>query len=88
MDRAPGDADSHVGGDAADAVEIGLTLEFTGKPDEARKWYERLVKQSPAAREALKARGSLKRLGSVGQPFELDSTTLSVTSWHGTDATT
>jgi RNA polymerase sigma factor (sigma-70 family) len=57
-------------------LQIALNLEFSGKPAEARKWYERLAKQVPATREAVKARGSLKRLGSVGQPFELDSTTL------------
>jgi RNA polymerase sigma factor (sigma-70 family) len=57
-------------------LQIGLTCEFMAKPAEAKAWYERLVKTAPAAREAVKARGSLKRLNSTGQPFELDSTTL------------
>ena len=63
--------------ETADAfLQLGLMCEFTGKPAEARTWYERLLKQFPTAREAVKARGSAKRLQSVGQPFELDATRL------------
>src|SRR5262249_13390819 len=57
-------------------LQIALNYEFTGKHAEAKTWYERLMKHSPAGREGLKARGSLKRLGAISQPFELDSTTL------------
>jgi peroxiredoxin len=45
--------------------------EFVGKADEARKWYQQLATNFPDATPAVKARGALRRLNSVGTPFRL-----------------
>jgi TolA-binding protein/thiol-disulfide isomerase/thioredoxin len=58
--------------DAADALlQLGMYEEFVGKPEEASKWYKQLVTEFPNAGSANKAKGALRRIGSVGKPIRL-----------------
>jgi thiol-disulfide isomerase/thioredoxin len=58
--------------DAAEALlQLGMYQEFVGKPDDATKWYQQLVRDFPKATPTAKASGALRRLGSVGKPMQL-----------------
>jgi hypothetical protein len=58
--------------DAAEALlQLGMYQEFVGKTEEARKWYQQLVTNFPSAAPAAKAKGALRRLGSVGNSIRL-----------------
>jgi peroxiredoxin len=58
--------------DAAEALlQLGTYQEFIGKAEEARKWYQQLATNFPNAPSAVKARGALRRLNSVGTPIRL-----------------
>jgi hypothetical protein len=60
--------------DAADAMlQLGMVNEFGGKDTEAVNWYEMLVTKHPKSPLANKARGSLLRLKSEGQQFQLSA---------------
>jgi hypothetical protein len=45
--------------------------EFVGKTEEARKWYQQLVKDFPNAAPTPKATGALRRLTSIGSQIRL-----------------
>ena len=58
--------------DAAEALlQLGIYQEFIGKADEARKWYQQLVKDFPNAAPTPKATGALRRLTSIGSQIRL-----------------
>jgi len=58
--------------DAADALlQLGVSQEFIGKPDEAIKWYDRLVKEHRDNPSAQRGAGALRRLKLVGNPLPL-----------------
>ncbi len=58
--------------DAAEALlQRGMYQEFVGKTDDATKWYRQLVTDFPSAEPSAKAKGALRRLGSVGRPMQL-----------------
>lgn len=60
--------------DAADAMlQLGMVSEFGGKDTEAINWYEMLATKHPKSPLADKARGSLVRLKSEGQLFQLSA---------------
>ncbi|MBW3600001.1 MAG: redoxin domain-containing protein [Planctomycetes bacterium] len=75
--------------DASEAmIQLALGLEFAGKDDEARKFYERIVHNDPTGPRAKKAAGALKRLDSVGKTLAfrgtmLDGRTLDLSSLRG-----
>jgi hypothetical protein len=58
--------------DAPDALlQLGMVSEFAGKEIEAKKWYDRLVRDFGEHQLTGKARGALKRLELEGKPLEL-----------------
>jgi thiol-disulfide isomerase/thioredoxin len=65
--------------DAADALwQLGNGMEFAGGAGEedALKYYKELVTKHPDSPFAAKAQGALRRLNSLGQPFQLSGTSL------------
>jgi hypothetical protein len=52
-------------------LQLGMYQEFVGKAEDARKWYQQLATNFPNAASAVKARGALRRLNSVGAPIRL-----------------
>ncbi|MBX9656853.1 redoxin family protein [bacterium] len=65
--------------DAADALwQLGNGMEFAGGAGEedALKYYKELVTKHPDSPFAAKAQGALRRLNSLGQPFQLTGTSL------------
>ncbi len=63
--------------DAADALlQLGVAQEFSGKPEEAQKWYQQLVQSHPQSPAAGRGRGALKRLALVGNPLAFTGTAL------------
>lgn len=58
--------------DAPDALfQLALNSEFSGKQEEAKRWYKQLYSNFPTHHYAGKAKGSETRLGLVGQAFQL-----------------
>jgi len=58
--------------DTAEALlQLGMYQEFVGKGDEARTWYQQLVRDFPNAPPTAKAMGAIRRLTSVGKPIQL-----------------
>jgi peroxiredoxin len=58
--------------DSAEALlQLGMYQEFVGKAEDAKKWYQQLATSFPNAAAAVKARGALRRLGSVGAAIRL-----------------
>jgi thiol-disulfide isomerase/thioredoxin len=58
--------------DTAEALlQLGLAQEFAGQEDKAKKWYGQLVSDFGGSAAAVKARGAVARLDSVGQPMQL-----------------
>jgi thiol-disulfide isomerase/thioredoxin/TolA-binding protein len=63
--------------DASEAMlQLALGLEFAGKDEDARKYYERIVQGDPGGARAKKAAGAVRRLDSVGKALPLKGTTL------------
>ncbi|MEZ6057233.1 MAG: thioredoxin-like domain-containing protein [Planctomycetaceae bacterium] len=57
---------------AADALlQLGVSQEFAGNADAAKKTYERLVSDFPQAPTAVRGQGSLRRLNLPGGPLPL-----------------
>ena len=52
-------------------LQLGLAEEFAGQEEKAKKWYNQLVNDFGSASAAVKARGALNRLDSVGQVIQL-----------------
>jgi len=58
--------------DTAEALlQLGIAQEFAGQEDNAKKWYRELVNDFESTPSAIKARGALNRIGSVGQVLPL-----------------
>ena len=58
--------------DAANASQqIAIALEFGGKTEKAKDWYDKIVKDHPTSAEAERAKGALTRLTLVGKPMVL-----------------
>ncbi len=58
--------------DAADAMlQLATTQEFSGNDDEAKKWYDKVVRDFSSTPAAIKAKGASRRLGSVGKKIDL-----------------
>ncbi len=58
--------------DTAEALlQLGLAQEFAGQEEKAKKWYGQLVSDFGGSSAAVKARGAITRLDSVGQPMQL-----------------
>ena len=56
--------------EAAEAMlQLGMSHEFAGRLEPAKEWYQKLVDGFPRNAQANKARGALRRLGSVGKPI-------------------
>ena len=63
--------------DTPDALlQLGMVSEFLNKDVEAKNWYLVLEKNFPDTPQGHKANGSIKRLSSEGQPFQLAGPTL------------
>jgi thiol-disulfide isomerase/thioredoxin len=63
--------------DAAEAMlQLAIAQEFSGKPDEARAWYGKIVQQFPSSPPARKAAGAKRRLDAEGKPLALRGTML------------
>jgi thiol-disulfide isomerase/thioredoxin len=75
--------------DAADALlQLGVAQEFSGKSEEAQKWYQRLVSEHPKSPAAGRGRGALTRLALVGNQInftgqKLGGGTLDLKSYRG-----
>lgn len=62
------------GPDALDAMfQLAMAEEFAGEDDEAVEWYRKITQDPAESAIKVKAQGSLRRLESVGKPFELNS---------------
>jgi thiol-disulfide isomerase/thioredoxin len=58
--------------EAAEALmQLASASEFNAEEDDARKYYEQLVRNFPNSEAGKKAAGALKRLDLVGKPLEL-----------------
>lgn len=59
--------------DAPEALmQLGMMSELVGNKEvEAKNWYEQLIKNFPEHSLAMKAKGAIKRLDSVGKPLDL-----------------
>ena len=63
--------------DAAEAMlQISIADEFSGNEEAAIKRYQQIVERFPSSASARKASGSLRRLQAVGQPLDLNGTTI------------
>ncbi len=61
--------------DSAEALlQLGMYDEFVGKTDEAIEWYGKLATGFGNSTQASKAKGAIRRLGSVGKPIRLRGT--------------
>ncbi|MCA8996953.1 MAG: redoxin domain-containing protein [Planctomycetaceae bacterium] len=58
--------------DSADALlQLGMTYEFNGNIEDARKWYSELVQKYPQTASAQKGKGALNRLELKGKRLPL-----------------
>ena len=63
--------------DAAEAMlQISIADEFSGKEEAAIERYQQIVERFPSSASARKASGALRRLQAVGQPLDLNGTTI------------
>ena len=63
--------------DSADALlQLGIAQEFAGQDDKAKQWYHELVTDFGTSGSAIKARGAINRLESVGQVMQLRGKTV------------
>jgi thiol-disulfide isomerase/thioredoxin len=64
--------------DAAEAMlQLGMAREYAGQDDEAKKWYDRIVRDFAELPPAKKAAGAIRRIDSVGRPLVLSGKTVS-----------
>jgi thiol-disulfide isomerase/thioredoxin len=64
--------------DTADALsQLAVGMEFTGKEDQAREFYKKLTESFPKHPAAQRSAGALRRIDLVGQPMQLQATTIS-----------
>ena len=62
--------------DTAEAMlQLAIAHEFSGKEDDAKQWYARVVKSFPDSPASRKATGAQTRLDSVGKRFSLTGKT-------------
>lgn len=66
VEKHPNNADT-----AEALLQLAIAQEFSGKDEEAIKWYGRIVKDFPDSIPAQKASGAKRRLESVGKRFSL-----------------
>lgn len=65
-------ADYPTSPDAAEAMlQLGITREYAGQEDDAKKWYARLLATYADSPQAKKAAGAATRLDSVGKTISL-----------------
>ena len=58
--------------DASDAiVQLAISLELTGRVDDAKRWYSQLVKDHARTNAGIRARGALRRLDLAGKTLQL-----------------
>ncbi|MGA2032910.1 MAG: thioredoxin-like domain-containing protein [Thermoguttaceae bacterium] len=58
--------------DTAEAMlQLAMNREFAGQEDDAKKWYDRIVREMSDTPPAKKAAGAITRLDSVGKPLSL-----------------
>lgn len=58
--------------DAPEAgIQLGMGSEFSGRDEEAKRWYAQLAENFPNHPLAAKAKGAVERLGLVGQELKL-----------------
>ncbi|HIQ22181.1 MAG TPA: redoxin domain-containing protein [Planctomycetes bacterium] len=63
--------------DTAEAMlQLAMGREFGGEDDQAKEWYGKIVNQFPKSSAAVKARGALTRLDSVGKTIQLRGRTV------------
>ena len=63
--------------DTPDALNhLGMGSEFSGRDEEAKRWYQQLFTNFPEHHMAAKAKGCVRRLDLTGQELELSSPTL------------
>jgi hypothetical protein len=58
------------------AWQFASNVEFSGKLEKARKWYDRIVKDYAEGPAAIRARGAIKRLDLVGKTLVLSGNSL------------
>ncbi len=66
VEKHPNNADT-----AEALLQLAIAQEFSGKDEEAIKWYGQIVKDFPESIPAQKAAGAKRRLESVGKRFSL-----------------
>lgn len=71
VEKHPNNADT-----AEALLQLAIAQEFSGKDEEAIKWYGRIVKDFPNSIPAKKAAGAKRRLESVGKRFSLRGRTI------------
>ena len=75
--------------DASDAiVQLAISLELTGRIDDARRWYGQLMKDHAQTNAGIRARGALRRLDLPGKPLQLagqslDGQAIDVSQYRG-----
>ena len=57
-------------------LQLAMASEFADEPQTAEKWYQRILEDFPKSTAALKARGAITRLTSIGKPLTLQGPTL------------
>lgn len=57
-------------------LQLGVAHEFLGHLDNAKKWYETLLKDHSSSPAALRAAGAVRRLGLVGNALNLSGSAL------------
>jgi len=63
--------------ESAEALsQLGVGMEFTGKDDQAKQYYQKLVETFPKNVAARRAAGAIRRLNMVGKPFRLEASDL------------
>jgi thiol-disulfide isomerase/thioredoxin len=75
--------------DTAEALlQLGIAREYAGQDDDAKKWYERVVREFHDAPQAKKAAGAVVRLDSIGKVLRLSGAglnggTVDLSSYRG-----
>jgi hypothetical protein len=62
-------------------LQLGMNSEFTGKDDEAKRWYNQLKTSFPGTPQARKAEGAIRRIDLVGKEMELTGKTAAGSSF-------
>lgn len=63
--------------DTADAIaQLAISLELTGRLDDARAWYDRLAKDYARTNAGIRARGAIKRLSLTGTRLDISGRSL------------